>query len=166
VYFEESSSSTHQLEGATMLRRIRGALSLAGLWAVAWVPVGVLVGLAKGWSHLPPRSKSELVFLAVWTFLGASSGAVFAALLATLEKNRTLADLSPRRLAVWGAIGGAALPVVVSLLITTLVRGLSLNSDAPGVFLIMALMGSVCAWLTLRIARTSGSRSELGVPSA
>jgi hypothetical protein len=128
-----------------ILRRIRGAASVALIWAAAWLPVGVLVAAWKGW--LSPE------FLGVWTLLGACAGAVFAILLATLERRRTLEDLSPRRLTMWGALGGAALPVGGSLLIDLLVRGTSLTGDAPVIFGILALLGAACAWATLRIAR-------------
>ena len=129
----------------SILRRIRGAVSVALIWAVAWLPIGVLVAIWKGWLSTP--------FLAVWTALGASAGAVFALLLATLERRRTLEDLSTRRLTIWGALGGAALPVVGSLLIDLLVPNVSLAGDAPAVFGVMALLGAACAWATLRIAR-------------
>lgn len=148
-----------------MLRRIRGALSVALIWALAWLPFGVVVGLWKGWVSLPPRHEIDLWFVAVWTLLGACAGGVFAILLAALERYRTLSELSPRRLAAWGAIGGAGLPVAGSLLIT-LLTDLSLASDAPGIFALMALLGATCAWMTLRIARRGRLRPDPDAPRA
>jgi|RhiMetdeSRZDD1v2_1073273.scaffolds.fasta_scaffold57739_6 hypothetical protein len=128
-----------------ILRRIRGTVSVALIWAIAWLPVGVLVGLSMGWLGFR--------FLLVWTTLGACAGAVFAILLATFERKRTVHDLSSRRLTIWGAVGGAAIPVIASVLIDLLIRGISLTRGAPVVFGVLALMGAVCAWGTLRIAR-------------
>ena len=146
-----------------MLRRLRGILAFGLIWALIWLPSGLLLGLVMGWiSRSPPRN-IPLLYVVVWTCLGASSGAVFATLLATMERNRTLGELSPRRLALWGAIAGAALPIGVSLLVITLVPELRLVPEAPAVFAAMAVLGSVCAWATLRLAQR-GSPVEGSAP--
>jgi hypothetical protein len=136
-----------------MFRRIRAAVSLASLWAAVWLPAGIVLGFVFGW---PNHSFSTpLWYLGVWTLLGASSGGVFALLLATLGRQQTLNDFSPLRLAVWGAIAGAVLPIGGTLLLLALVPGLSLTQDATAVFAVMALLGSACAWASVKIAMRS-----------
>lgn len=148
----------------TVFRRLRGILSLALIWALVWLPTGVVLGWALGWTGHSLTLRAPMWYLAVWTLLGASSGAIFALLLATLERRRTLDQLSARRLATWGAVAGAALPVVVSLVIVSVVSDLSLASDAPLVFVLMALL-STCAWGTLKIAQRGATVDHLTPPT-
>ena len=134
-----------------MFRRLRAALSLASLWAAVWLPAGVVLGLLFGWTGHSWRL--PLWYPVIWTLLGASSGAAFALLLAALGRQHTLDELSPRTLALWGATVGAAIPVGATLLLMAFVPELRLTQDATVVFASMALLGSVCAWASLKIAR-------------
>ena len=84
-----------------MLRRLRGILSLAVLWAMVWLLAGVVVELAFRWSAGSPRHGLHFQDLLGWTGLGAFSGAVFAALIALFERRRTFDELSVKRLASW-----------------------------------------------------------------
>ena len=144
-----------------MFRRLRAALSLASLWAAVWLPAGILLGFLFGWTGRSWRL--PLWYPVVWTLLGASSGAVFAVLLATLGRQHTLGELSPRRLAVWGATVGAAIPVGGSLLLMAFIPDLSLTQDATVVFALMALLGTACAWASLKLARR-GATSRVDAP--
>lgn len=146
-----------------MLRRVRAIIGLGLIWALVWLPSGLLLGLVmRGISQSVPRS-IPLWYVVIWTCLGASSGAVFAILLATMERNRTLGELSPQRLALWGAIAGAALPITVGVLVITLIPELRLVHEAPAVLAAMAVLGSVCAWATLRLAQR-GALAEASAP--
>jgi hypothetical protein len=114
---------------------------------VVWLPAGVILAFLLGWTG------NSLWFLGLWTTLGAASGAIFALLLARFERRRSLHELSARRLAIWGATAGAAIPIVGSFLLVSLVTDVSLGSDAPIVFAALALLGASCAWATIAIAR-------------
>ena len=139
-----------------MFRRLRAALSLASLWGAVWLPAGTILAFVFGWTG---RSVRLLVWYPViWTLLGASCGAAFAFLLAALGRQHTLDELPPRRLALWGATAGAALPVGGALLLIAFVPHLSLTHDATVVFALMALLGATCAWASVKIA-------QRGVPS-
>ena len=102
---------------------------------------------------------TDLSFLAFWTGIGVLSGAVFAALLTTLERDQTLERLSAHRVAVWGALGGATVPVL-STLVVLAVTNLHLAAEAPPVFLAMAALGSACALATLWLARRRGTELD------
>jgi hypothetical protein len=85
-----------------------------------------------------------------WSTLGAFSGAVFATLLLGFERRRSIDTLAGRRVAVWGALGGATLPLVVIAL-----GGLDgrLSSDWLMAPLISGTLGAVCATASVRLAR-------------
>jgi len=134
-----------------MFRRLRAALSLAALWAAIWLPVGIVLDFIFGWTGRSWRL--PIWYPVVWTLLGAASGAAFAFLLAALGRQSTLDELSPRRLALWGATVGAALPVGITLLLLALIPNSYLTQDATVVFASMALLGGTCAWASLKIAR-------------
>ena len=91
----------------------------AALWAVAWtIPgliwVGILaLRLHNASRHMGGREFAWAVLLN-WTTVGAISGAAFALALGLAERRKaSLAALSMRRVAGWGAVGGAVLPIVL-----------------------------------------------------
>ena len=47
--------------------------------------------------------------------VGFMSGAVFAAILSSAERRKSLRELSVSRAALWGALGGAALPLLTTM---------------------------------------------------
>lgn len=97
--------------------------------------------------------------------LGAFSGGTFALLLAAAEKQRSVAQLSQRRLAAWGAIGGVLVPIIASLGVLAL-TDLHLASNAPAVFLMPAILGSSSALGTLWMAqRGSAEVDTLALPT-
>src|SRR5262249_9115578 len=81
---------------------------------------------------------------------GGLSGAIFAFLLAVLERRQSFHQLSAQRLAIWGAAAGAALPVCLWLILTAIGGGLSATPFAVAG---IALLGGACGWGTFRIAR-------------
>jgi hypothetical protein len=86
----------------------------------------------------------------LWSFFGAISGAVFAALLMWLERRRSIDNLVGRRVAGWGALGGATLPLVVVAL-----GGIDgrIPSDWVPASLVAGALGALSAALTVRLAR-------------
>lgn len=136
------------------LRQLRGGLVISMLWAFAWLPIGVLLGLTLGWVHIPPRSWMEASFLTTWTAVGALSGAAFAAILAVAERKHTFAELSPRRFLLWGLLGGATIPVVSTVIVLAISKR-HLAPPAGPVFALMTVVGGLCASATLWLARRS-----------
>ena len=142
-----------------MLRRLRSALILATFWALVWLAVGLFAGLLMGWYHLPP----DPVLIGIWPLLGALSGGTFALLLALAEKQRSVTQLSPRRLAAWGAIGGVLIPIIASVVVLAL-TDLHLAANTPVVFLLLAILGSSSALGTLCMARRGSAEVDLLTP--
>ena len=89
------------------LKRIRGIIGTGVTWALAWVGLGAVVGALVGYpvSFLFRIALSNSVS-------GFIAGSAFAAILAVAERKHTLADLSLKRVAIWGAIGGGLLSFI------------------------------------------------------
>jgi hypothetical protein len=92
-----------------MLRRIRSALILGLLWAVVWLPIGVVAGAAFRWIAFPLQP-IDWAFFGMFTGLGFASGATFGALLSRLKRGQTVEGIRPGRLAVWGPSQARASP--------------------------------------------------------
>ena len=116
-------------------RQLRAVSGIAVTWGVAFSAIGttaLLTGLA--FHLLPPElvGLRPLVAVATRAFVaGAVAGTVFATVFARAERNRTLATLSARRVALWGFIG-ASLPAAITL-------GLSAVKILP-----VGVMGAAC----------------------
>jgi hypothetical protein len=87
-----------------LLRRIRGIIGTGVTWALAWVGLGAGIGALTGFplSYLLRMAMNNSV-------AGFIAGASFAVILSVAERHHTLEDLSLRRVALWGAAGGALL---------------------------------------------------------
>lgn len=98
------------------LRKLRGVLGTGLTWAVGW---GVAFSGLFATFGFPYGGLLEAGVNGV--ILGFVGGGVFGTLLSIAERHRTLDQLSLRRVAVWGGIGGMAL----LLLFTPVVLGSS-----------------------------------------
>lgn len=98
-----------------MLRRLRGAMGIAVTWGSLWAAIGAVVAIAIGVvrpEEIDPGEGPGNV-AAVFGLVGFLSGLGFAALLHMREKRRTIPELSLSRVALWGAVGGAAIPALI-----------------------------------------------------
>lgn len=148
-----------------ILRRLRGILVTALIWAFLWVPVGLIAGIYRSFKlqsydgipwALPGLDQFLMAILAnvaVWMIWGAISGALFAVLLALIERRRDVAALSVRRTAIWGALGAVALPTIVLAAFLAVEPEFSLLSLAVWPLTISALAGAASAATTLFLAQ-------------
>jgi multisubunit Na+/H+ antiporter MnhB subunit len=92
-----------------LLRRLRGIVGTGVTWAAGW-------GALSGGMFAVLGSPLGVVLegAAGGAFLGGFAGASFAVILSLAEGRRTLRELSLRRVAAWGGIGGMALLLAVS----------------------------------------------------
>jgi hypothetical protein len=91
------------------LRKLRGIIGTGLTWAVGWAAGWAAVGVGFG---VPFGS---LVGIAVnGALIGFIAGGSFATILSIAERHRTLDQLSLRRVALWGFLGGVALPLFFS----------------------------------------------------
>lgn len=100
----------------TILRRLRGLLGVGVSTGLVWAIIGAAI-VAVG-SVVDPASvdPGEGPLWAAWTLgrAGFLAGMIAAAVLSVAERQRGLAGLSLPRAALWGAVGGAALPWIMA----------------------------------------------------
>lgn len=140
-----------------MRRRIRGAMMLGLLWAGVWLPVGVIAGPAFHWIGFPLQP-IDWAFFGMFTGLGFASGATFGALLSRLERDQTIESIRPSRLAIWGLIAGAGIPILLCLIVLAIVPGdVHLARSAYGLFTLLGLLGAATAELSIALAKRAAS---------
>lgn len=105
--------------GETVRYRALVRVSLvAGGFMSALATGAMAVGLVSGAipaSVLGPRS---LIYVAIRGFIaGAVAGGLFALFVARGERGRTLATLSTRRVALWGGLATASVPLLTALMV-------------------------------------------------
>lgn len=151
-----------------IMRRIRGALSVATLWGLTWGVVGSALIIWRFWRtfpsyrfpmHILPRIawQSFLIF----ALAGAVAGVAFSLLLTGAERRRTVESLSVARASVWGALAGVAMTLgVVAIGRPPLVAIGVLGS-------LFATFGAVSAAVTLSLAHRAPALepSELEEPA-
>lgn len=93
----------------TFLRKLRGIVGTGLTWAAGW---GVLFGGIFASLGSPLGAVLEAVVGGA--FLGLFAGGSFAIILSIAERRRTLEELSLRRIALWGGIGGMSLLLAFS----------------------------------------------------
>ena len=99
------------------MRRLKAMLMTALLWAISWAVVGtlalgviLLVGPNPG-VRLGVLAGLMLRSALYWMVWGGIAGFSFAGILAVAERRHTLEQLATVRLALWGFLGGALLPI-------------------------------------------------------
>jgi len=140
-----------------LLRRARGVLGTALVWAMAWLVIGSAVGLHAGVRTPTPGAARFVAWMAAgWALWGAVSGALFALAVLALERRRTLAQLSIWRVATWGALGALALPAAF----LCFVWGAGGSVTWQGVVVTLptsAALGAGCAASTLALAQRNSA---------
>lgn len=137
----------------TWLRRIRGALLMGLIWAMAWAPIGVLL------SFVVDRDGSmDEPWVLIGAFPGFLIGVVFSIVLGIVAGRRRLVELSAAKAAGWGALAGLLLGVLV------FVAG-DQGADVERVWLLplivitsFAALGSVSAAASLALAQRGDRR--------
>jgi urea transporter len=92
-------------------------LGMGITWAVGWAIVIFIIGSII--SVVDPDAidagEEPWRLAGLVGFVGFLSGTAFAAIFASAERRKKIRDLSVLRSAVWGALGGAVLPVLTSM---------------------------------------------------
>lgn len=138
------------------LRRIRGSIGMGLTWAAGWAIFGVMIGVASTITPFLPWDSFFEVFdaplpaLAVPGFFG---GILFSIVLGIAGRNRKFEELSIKRFAAWGAVGGLLLALLPDFLVAV---GLaSLGTEAMSLWKLTALISAPL--VVLGAASASGS---------
>jgi hypothetical protein len=95
-----------------LVRWLRGALGIGVTWSVLWILIGIV--LATALRVVRPQDfdpgEGMTTVLPLLGVVGLLSGLAFAGLLSVTERRRSLRELSLPRVALWGALGSAAIP--------------------------------------------------------
>jgi len=136
------------------LRRIRGAIGMGLIWAVAWFGAGMALLLVVGFGA------ADVPFPLGFGMLGFFAGVTFSVVLVIAEGRRRFDQMSLPRFAGWGAVGGLLLSVMFVLAV-------ALAEDATFianlVFLgpVFAVAGAGSAAGSLALARMAEDRELL-----
>jgi hypothetical protein len=139
-----------------LLRRLRGVIGTAVTWALGWgaVYAVIQVGLKLIFGH----TMSILLLAFMGSILGLISGGSFAIILSIAERHRTFDQLSLKRVALWGAVGGAALVLVaVPQLMGGGIPAGRVVADLILPLSVTTLLGAGSAPATVAIARRGGT---------
>jgi len=155
-----------------MLRRIRGALVIAALWAVTWGLVGIAIGLVKWYRGdlidvfpVPATFALRLILeRSEWfVVVGAINGLLFALVLALAERRQSVATLSLARFALWGGVATLVLPAI-AVLVLLIVYGPSSTGVSLEPLAEVVGLGMACSAVILLIARRN--KPGVGEPAA
>lgn len=136
------------------MRWLRGAIGTGATWALLWTLVGTGIALAlKVWQP-DDFDQGETLTRAIQIFatIGFLSGIGFASVFSIVERRRELNQLSLVRTAMWGAIGSAAIPLLMGA-----------NSNQA---FITAPLGAVFAVTTLMLARRASNQDNQLPPNS
>lgn len=140
-----------------VLRKLRGLTGVGITWGAAWATIGAGVGYALGLASPEIWTWSNPV--AEWALgiglYGFVSGVGFGGLLSLRESAKTLGELSLSRIALWGALGAVAVPLLFGAL-GTFGAGTTV-ADVVGAMLVTGGLGALSAPGSIAIAR----RAEL-----
>ncbi len=134
-------------------RNIRGALLMGLTWAVAWAPVGLLIG-----SIVDPDGSMDEPWVAVGTFPGFLCGVLLFTLLRLAEGRRRLDELSLSRASVWGAMAGLLVGVLPFILGSQKTNGRPLWLLPVVVIGSVTLLSAVSASVSVVLARSAKRR--------
>ena len=138
------------------LKRIRGALGMGLTWAAGWSGVFVILGLVGGSGTLGLLDYVGLTVL--FGIVGFVGGAAFSVVLGITEGRRRFDELSLRRFAFWGAVGG----LLVSMPLSWVSWSSAFESaEALGVGVVLTLLGAGSAAGSLALARKADDRELL-----
>jgi len=159
----------------TFFRRARASLTIAFAWAIAWVIGGCLVSVAQYLRFMStafPMRRGDIIgrFFAlalIWAVIGAVNGFFFSLILTTLGR-RARERLAVLRIAAFGALAGAVLPVLFGGLL--LRARMQADEWLPikqvvAVAIIGAGLGAISAIATFGLARAPLSSRELTLDS-
>ncbi len=135
------------------LKRIRGAVGTALTWAAAWGGVDVIVALVGGFGTVDLVDYG--VFAVLFGMVGFMGGAAFSVALGITERRRRFDEMSLRRFAFWGAVGGLLVSMPLSWVV-----GATL-AEALGVGYVLTLLGAGSAAGSLALARRADDRELL-----
>ena len=142
-----------------LIRKIRGLMGVGITWGALWGVIGAGIGLTIG--IISPGAWDWTNPILDWAFgigvYGVVSGVGFATLLSLREGRKTIFDLSLRRVALWGVLGSAAVPLLFNAL--GLLPPGSTLFEILGAVAVTGFMGGTFAPGSVAIARRAALKA-------
>lgn len=94
---------------------IRRLLGIGLIWGILWAALAIIIGTVIGVIRPDDIDPGEepIVLAPMIGLVGFSCGAVFGSLLSIVERRKTIRELPLVRVAMWGILVSAALPLVM-----------------------------------------------------
>lgn len=148
------------------LRRLRGALGTGITWAFGWGVAGIGIGVTSLLTPFLPWDAFFEVFdapLPALAMPGFFGGVLYAIVVGIAGRQQRFEDLTVGRVARWGALGGALLSCVPSVLVALGFATVNPDKALPLPFPLVfgppfALLGAASAAVTFLIARRARGR--------
>ena len=138
------------------LRRVRAAVGVGLTWAVAWFAAGMLLMIATGFD-------ADVPVPLLFALLGFVAGVSFSAILAAIDGRRKLEQMSIKRFAGSGAVGGIMLSGLFG--VAGLLAGENIWGDTLMLIPIFATAGAVSAAGSVALARKAQQPELLEAPA-
>lgn len=141
----------------TLLRRLRGLIGVGLSWAILWAAVIFAIGtviLIFDPASIDAGEEPWRMALTIVAPVGFVSGVLFGGMLMGAERKKSIRDLSLWRVALWGAIGGAALPLLTGMNDSLVFNTVPLGAIASTVTVALARRGAPRNGATLAAAES------------
>lgn len=135
------------------IRTLRGTLSTSALWGVTWSVIGAGIGAVLGladpglWVYGNPVLDWALGMGAY----GLLSGGAFAGIMTLGESRKSILELSLPRVALWGVLGGAVVPLFFGA--AGMFAAGTTVADVIGAMVVTAFLGGSFASGSVAMAR-------------
>ncbi len=147
----------------TWLRKLRGVVSIGAIWGLTLSVLGFAIGaiVSMIWHEILPSTVVKYVVNVAlyYGIAGFLFGSGFAGVLTIVDGRKTFEELTPKRAALWGALTGVGVTIVVGVVATGL--GIPLTGFVASI----CMCGAVTAGLgagTVRLARRASAELETG----
>jgi len=148
----------------SLIRKVRGLVGTALTWGALGAVVGIPVYIfaMRAWNFTPAHWRRLLTTFTVWEGMsfawGVACGLAFGLALLALERRRPLHQLTPSRVAAWGAVAGALFPAALTF------RAILGGGDPfyfGGIIAASGLTGAIWARLSVAIANRAPDPAAL-----
>ncbi|MEW6323604.1 MAG: isoprenylcysteine carboxylmethyltransferase family protein [Acidobacteriota bacterium] len=165
-----------------MLARLRTAAGIVLTWGVVWVVLAIVIVSVIGVADPDSIDEGEgpLDAARIIGGMGLLCGAIFAAMLALVERRRTVAEVPPWRAAVWGVLAGIAPPLLspmndaiattsgplglLAALVTVAVARAGVGLIAGAALFFAGAPGVIAGWVPYRMTRWRMDDPLVGAP--
>ena len=137
------------------LRRIRGAIGMGLTWAAAWFGGGMI--LLLGLVLVTGSTGADVPYPLGFGLFGFVAGVTFSGVLGIVERRRRFDQMSLRRFAGWGAVGGVLLSAIFVLTVS-LAEGSAFLWNLVVLGPVFAVAGAGSAAGSLALARRAEDR--------